>query len=63
MANPEKVAEICQAYELGYSAGRMNLSVDHNEYRKKSDNYYAWLMGHNTGIQTEMIELDEVLPN
>lgn len=63
MANTEKVVEICQAYEQGYSAGRMNLATDANTYEDKTDNYYAWLLGHNTGLQLEMIEVEEVLPN
>lgn len=63
MADVEKVLEICVAYEEGYAAGRMNLAVDHNGYRNKSDPYYAWLMGHNNGLSSELQELEEIRPN
>ena len=59
----ENIVEICQAYEDGFSAGRMNLSADNNIHKLESDNYYAWLLGHNIGIQIELIELDEVYIN
>ena len=58
MANVEEVLEIVEAYELGYQAGRMNLSPDRNHYTNKSNKFYAWLLGHNNGIQNVIVELE-----
>ena len=55
----ETIIELCEAYESGFNAARMNLSSDNNDYIKKTDNYYAWMLGHNVGIQAELFELDE----
>jgi len=63
MTKTERIVEICQAYESGYMAGRMNMAIDTNEYQHKTDQFYAWMLGHNTGIQLELMELDEILPN
>ena len=63
MASTEEVIEICEAYELGLVAGKMNLSTEYNNFKDKSSPYYAWLLGHNSGLQQEMFELAEVRPN
>ena len=55
----EQVVEICQEYEHGMSAGRLKLSMDANKNIKETPKYYAWLLGHNIGLQNELIELDE----
>ena len=55
----EEVIEICQSYEHGFSAGRMNLAADYNKHEYQSKLYYAWMCGHNTGIQLELIEYEE----
>jgi hypothetical protein len=59
----EEVLEIVEAYEIGYRAGRMNFSYDTNIYQDKSPCFYAWLLGHNSGLEAELFELDEVRPN
>lgn len=63
MANVEEVIEIVEAYEYGYQAGRMNFSSDTNNYTRESACFYAWLLGHNNGLQSELFELNEVKPN
>ena len=55
----ENVVEICQAYENGFTAGRMNLASTNNTFKRESEQYYACVLGHNVGIQTEFVELDE----
>ena len=55
----ENVVQICQAYEHGFNAGRMNLSSDNNTHDRESNEFYAWMFGHNIGIQIELMELDE----
>ena len=55
----DQVVEICQAYEHGFNAGRMNLAADNNDYKRETPKYYAWMLGHNIGIQIELMELDE----
>ena len=55
----ENVVEICQAYKRGFDAGRINLATIHNEFKHETEQYYAWILGHNVGVQTELIELDE----
>lgn len=55
----EEVVAICQEYELGMNAGRLNLSMDNNKNQLATPKYYAWMLGHNIGIQNELIELDE----
>lgn len=59
----ENIVELCQAYENGFSAGRMNLSSDNNGYHRETDNYYAWMLGHNIGIQIELMELEDTYVN
>jgi hypothetical protein len=55
----EKVLEICAAYESGYTAGRLNFAVDTNVHSRETELYYAWMVGHNMGIQLELMELDD----
>ena len=55
----ENVVQICQAYENGFNAGRMNLSADNNAHMRESDEFYAWHFGHNIGIQLELMEYEE----
>jgi hypothetical protein len=55
----ENVVEICQAYKVGFDAGRMNLSTVYNDYKKETEQYYAWILGHNVGVQAELMDLDE----
>jgi hypothetical protein len=55
----ENILEICQAYESGINAGRLKFSADNNEYEKETDLFYAWALGHNMGIRTELIDLSE----
>ena len=59
MQNIDKIAEICAAYEMGYNASRMGLATIYNEFSDKSEAYYAWLIGHNVGLQTELINIEE----
>jgi hypothetical protein len=59
----EEILEICSAYESGVNAGRMNFSADLNSHEEETTLYYAWAIGHNTGIQTEFIEMDEIYIN
>ncbi len=63
MANVERVLDICVAYEEGYQHGRLLLSADHNEYPDKSECFYAWYLGHNNGLQTELVETEDVTIN
>jgi hypothetical protein len=55
----ENVVEICQAYKVGFDAGRLHLSTIYNEYEKETENYYAWILGHNVAIQSELTDYDE----
>lgn len=55
----EQVIQICEAYEDGQMAGRMNLSADNNIHTRESKEFYAWIVGHNMGIQMEFIEYEE----
>lgn len=54
----ENVVSICQAYNDGYNAGRMNMSID-NYYTHSSGEYYAFMFGHNVGMQAEFLEYEE----
>jgi len=55
----EEVVEICQAYENGFAAARLNFSNDYNQHKRDSPSYYAWVLGHNNGIQLTLIEHTE----
>ena len=55
----QQVIQICEAYEDGQMAGKMNLSADNNIHLKESKEFYAWVVGHNMGIQLEFIEYEE----
>lgn len=45
--------QICNCYALGYHAGLNNFSDAANIFKKDTDEYYAWLIGYNVGLQTE----------
>lgn len=55
----QEISEICTAYELGYVAGVNSLGTIENEYPFNSDEYFAWILGHNSGIHS--IEANEFI--
>ena len=55
----EEIITICQSYEDGFSAGRMNISADNNPFFTKDKRYISWMLGHNIGIQVELLQMEE----
>ena len=59
MQDIDKIAEICAAFEMGKHASFLGLSTIYNEFSDKSDAYYAWMIGHNVGLNTELLNVEE----
>ena len=52
----QRVSEICAAYELGFMAGTVLMGTEGNEFPVNSDNYFAWIIGHTTGVHSQESE-------